>query len=209
MSDARRKKKVEDAPREEPEEAIRVTDRRHWARSEEERERDEEQPSSSPYPTMIDEFRGRAEAAERKLHEYIDAFKRSQQEQEQFRERLLRDVDRRVELKFGEVLTDLLETVDDLDLALAHVNDVPESRPLAEGVEIARNRFLAVLEKHGVEKIVPDGDEFDPNVAEAMQMEPVDEPGRDGRVTRTMRPGYRLGERVIRPARVVVGKLTD
>ncbi len=189
---------------------VKVTDKRHWARTDEERAGDEQQEEpSSPYPTMIDEFRQRAEAAERKLHEYIDAFKRSKQEQEAFRERLLRDVDRRVELQFGELLSELLESVDDLDLALGHVSDVPEARPLAEGVSIARDRFLAVLEKHGVEKIEPEGEEFDPNVAEAMQMQPVEEPERDGKVTSTLRPGYRLGERVIRPARVVVGKLSN
>lgn len=208
MSDVKGKKSNGE-PREEPEEGIRVTDKRHWARTEEEREQDEQETSSSPYPTLIDEFRERAEAAEKKLHEYIEAFKRSQQEQDRFRERLLRDVDRRVELKFGEVLTDLLETVDDLDLALAHVGDVPQAKPLAEGVEMARSRFLAMLEKHGVEKIAPDGEEFDPNIAEAMQVEPVDQPEQDGTVTQTLRPGYRLGERVIRPARVMVGKLTN
>jgi molecular chaperone GrpE (heat shock protein) len=204
MSDEKRKPNGDPEAEEIP---VKVTDRRHWAREEDEAQPEEEE--RSPYPTMIDEFRGRAEAAERKLHEYIDAFKRSQQEQDQFRERLLRDVDRRVDLRFGELLTDLLETLDDLDLALGHVTDVPEARPLADGVSMARERFLAVLQKHGVESIVPDGEEFDPNVAEAMQMQPVDSPELDGRVTSTLRPGFRLGDRVVRPARVIVGKLGD
>jgi molecular chaperone GrpE (heat shock protein) len=117
-----------------------------------------------------------------------------------------RDVDRRVELQFGGLVEELLDAMDNLDLALEHVNEVPEAEPLARGVELARKRFLEALERHGVEQVDPEGDEFDPNEAEAMQVEPVSEPEMSGRVTRVLRPGYRLGERVIRPARVAVGR---
>ena len=60
--------------------------------------------------------------------------------------------------------------------------------------------------KHGVERVDPAGETFDPNLAEAIGMEPVEDESMDGRVTRTYRPGYRLGERILRPARVAVGK---
>lgn len=186
--------------------SFKVTDRRHWALSEEEKAKEGEEAEASQYPTMIDEYRQRAEAAERKLHEYIAAFKQVKEEQEQFRERLGLDVERRVDLQFGELVSELLHTVDDLELALGHVEDVPEATRLAEGVAMARDRFLSVLEKHGVETIRPDDTDFDPNLAEAMQMDPIDSPEKDGKVTRTLRPGYKLGDRVIRPARVAVGK---
>jgi molecular chaperone GrpE len=183
---------------------FRVQDRRHWA---EEREAEPDEESSVPkQPTLIDEFRARAESAEQKLQEYIDAFKRFKAEHEEFRERLNRDVDRRVELKFGELVSELLDSVDDLDLALEHSSQVPEAEPLAQGVELARKRFLGVLERHGVSRVIPDGEEFDPNEAEAVRVDPVDSAERNHRVTETIRPGYRLGERVIRAARVAVGR---
>jgi molecular chaperone GrpE (heat shock protein) len=81
--------------------------------------------------------------------------------------------------------------------------------PLARGVALARDRFLAALQKAGVERLELNGTPFDPNVAEAVRLVPVDSPEDDGAVVETMRPGYVLGERIIRPARVAVGRHGD
>jgi len=185
-------------------ETFRVDDRRHWAIDETETAADE--PAADRGPTIVDEYRERAEAAERKLQDYIEAFKGFRDEQEELRERLSRDVERRVRLMFGEVVAGLLASVDDLELALAHAREVPEARALADGVAMARDRFLAALERSGVERITPDGAPFDPNEAEALHLQPVDSPERDGMVTATLRPGYRYGEHVIRAAQVAVGR---
>jgi molecular chaperone GrpE (heat shock protein) len=187
---------------------FRVEDRRHWAREDEDPEEGGVGEAEVKQPTLIDEYRQRTEAAEQKLQEYIEAFKRFKDEQEEYRLRLARDVDRRVELQFGEMVGELLESMDNLDLAISHVNGVPEAEPMIEGVEMARKRFLDTLEQHGVEKISPEGALFDPNYSEAVRVDHVDSPDDDGKVTETIRPGYRLGERVIRPARVAVGRFT-
>jgi molecular chaperone GrpE len=190
--------------------SFKVEDKRHSARK-----RDAEAPEAagngeeeapSLRPTIVDEYRQRAEAAERKLHEYIAAFKQAQADHEEFRERLHRDVDRKVELQFGTLVTELLETMDDLDLALSHMEGVPEAEALARGVALARDRFLATLERHGVNRVVLDGEEFDPNSAEAVQVVEAEASEADGRVAATLRAGYRLGDRVIRPARVAVAR---
>lgn len=183
---------------------FKVQDRRHWAR--EDREDEDPEETVSTRPTVVDEYEERARAAEARLQEYIAAFKEAQAEQDAFRERIGKDVDRRVALQFAELISELLLSVDDLELALAHVEQVPEAKPLAEGVALARDRFLASLERHGVEKVDPEGEEFDPNTSEAVRVDPVDEADRDGRVTETVRPGYRLGDHVVRPARVAVGR---
>jgi len=201
-------KDAENAPAEKTEE-FRVDDRRHWAQDGEQPEESEIEAVEVRQPTLLDEYRQRAEAAERKLQEYIEAFKRFKDEQEEYRLRLSRDVDRRVDLKFGEMVGELLESMDNLDLAVSHVNGVPEAAPLAEGVEMARRRFLNTLELHRVEKISPEGNLFDPNEAEAVRVDSVKSPDDDGKVTETLRPGYRLGERVIRAARVAVGRFSS
>ena len=193
-------------------EDYRVADRRHWADEsqieevDEVEEQDDGETGALRQPTMIDEFRSRAEAAEGQLQEYIEAFKKFRDEQDEFRQRLNRDVERRVELSFGEMVSELLDSMDDLDLALEHANRTPEAESLAQGVELARKRFLATLERHGVTPVTPDGEEFDPNEAEAVRMDPVDSAEMNGKVTETLRPGYRLGDRVIRAARVAVGR---
>jgi molecular chaperone GrpE (heat shock protein) len=199
--------KPEETPGEQGDE-FKVEDRRHWVREDEPPEDPETEAVELKQPTLLDEYRQRAEAAERKLQEYIEAFKRFKEEQEEYRLRLSRDVDRRVGLKFGEMVGELLESMDNLDLAVNHVNDVPEAAPLAEGVEIAQRRFLNTLEQHGIEKISPEGEMFDPNEAEAVRVDSLDSPDDNGKVTEILRPGYKLGERVIRPARVAVGRFT-
>jgi molecular chaperone GrpE (heat shock protein) len=197
-------KKVQEETASEVEE-FKVDDRRHWQQDE---EADPDETMEPAKPTIIGEYRDRAEAAEKKLHEYIEAFKGHQAEQDEFRARLSRDVERKVELQFGELVGQLLATMDDLDLSLAHVKNVPEAEPLARGVAMARDRFLSILKQHGVEMILPDGKPFDPNDAQALRVDPVDGPDRDGIVTETLQAGYRLGDRVIRPAKVAVGRRT-
>ena len=191
--------------------AFKVDDRRHWARplnepDEENTDRPEPEPSPAPGDTLLDSFRSRAETAEAKLHEYIAAFRQSQVDSDAFRERLGRDLDRKVELRFAALVRELLSTVDDLELALAHVSGVPDAEPVARGVSLAVQRFLQILERHGVVRIAPDGEPFDPAVAEAVRVDAVDDPALDGVVTETMRPGYLLGDQLVRPAAVAVGR---
>jgi molecular chaperone GrpE len=183
---------------------IRVDDRRHWARKDS--DGDPAEPEAAPpAPPAVDAERRRAELAESRLLEYIDAFKQAQLEQERFRERMTRDVERRVELRFGELVVELLGCLDDLDLALAHAAAEGDD-PLLRGMHLVRGRFVAALERCGVERIDPTGTPFDPHSAEALNVVPVDDPARDQEVVDTLRPGYKLGERILRPARVTVGR---
>ena len=184
---------------------FKISDRRHWAPDAEE----QEETADEREPSVLDEYRREAEEAQAKLQEYIAAFKEHEHEQEEFRSRLNADVERRVELKFGEVVASLLETVDHLDMALAHAEGIVEAEPLARGVAMSRKRFLATLESHGVRKISPRGEAFDPTVAEALRVDPVDTRDLDGTVTETLQAGYALGERIIRPARVAVGRYVE
>jgi molecular chaperone GrpE len=185
---------------------IKVTDRRHWAREDDEEDGD---GTVSTQPTIIDEYRQRAETAEQRLQDYIAAYKKSQADMDGVRARLARDLDDKVALRYGELVGDLLGTLDDLDLSLGHIREVPEAGALAEGVTLVRDRFLATLERNGVERVDPTGEDFDPNVAEALRVDPVDDPDLDGKVTVVLRPGYRLGERMLRAAQVAVGRLNN
>jgi molecular chaperone GrpE len=196
--------RADDAQAGSEDEELKVSDRRHW--QQDDGEEAEPGPVEPARPSILDEYNRRAEEAEAKLQEYIEAFKRHQADHEQVRERLTRDVERKVELKFGELLGDLLSMLDDLDLSLSHVRGVPGAEPLAEGVVMARDRFLNALQKHGVERFSPDGEPFDPNESEALRVDPVETAEDDQVVTETLKPGYKLGQRVIRAAQVAVGR---
>ena len=183
----------------------KVEDKRHWTQESDDAEETVETVAPAQ-PTIIDEFRERAEQAENKLLEYIEAHKKFRDEQEQVRLRLNRDVERKADLRFGELVAELLLSVDELDLALAHVGDNEAVRSLADGMRLVRRKFIETLERHGVERVEPDGEPFDPNTAEAIRVDPVDDDAMNDKITETLRPGYRLGERVLRAAQVAVGR---
>lgn len=199
---------VTDLPESERSPRIKVEDRRHWARAEEPEDQPGEETSPRPDPET-EALRQRAETAEAKLREYAAALQQWKQEQEQVRARLERDLDSRVRTRFGELVADLLESVDDLDLAIAHARSPSEGAPFVEGITLVRDRFVSTLARHGIERLDLDGTPFDPNVAEAVAVESVDDPAADGRVVRTVRSGYRYGDRIVRAARVAVGRATS
>jgi molecular chaperone GrpE len=120
-----------------------------------------------------------------------------------------RDLEKRVATKFGDLVSALLESLDDLDRAIETGSQVAAAAPFVQGVGIVRDRFLADLQRAGVERIEPAGEAFDPNVAEAVGFAPVKDPDQADAVAQVVRAGYRLGDRVIRPARVLVGRLVS
>jgi len=176
---------------------LNVVDRRHHARPAESHE-----APDAKYPSFVEELIGRAEAAERRAAEAVT---RAHAELDAVRDRLQRDVERRVMEGKSRLLGSMLEVLDNLDRAAK----VAEAGPkvVADGIELIRQQLLGVLKSEGVEPIETCGLEYDPNVAEAVVVERV-EPERDNLVVDEVQRGYRHGEKILRPARVKVGKAT-
>jgi molecular chaperone GrpE len=131
-----------------------------------------------------------------------------------FRQRLERERTRVVDAERASVAQALLEAADDLERALAAVTIAGDAqqdalRNLAEGVRLS----LATLHKRiadlGAVRIPVQGERFDPHVAEAIDTVAVADPAQDGVVLQEVRAGYRIADRVLRPARVRVGKLAQ
>jgi len=195
---------------------IKVEDKRFWARkdkieADDEPSADAREERSTPVidPAEFEAVRLRAEGAERKLQEIQAAFLAAKTDLDRARERVARDAERAVELRFGDLVAGLLDSVDDLDRALEHGDSAAGAGPLLKGVAIARERFLAALQKAGVERLDPQGAAYDPNVAEAVGVVPVDDPDSHDTVVTVVQAGYTLAGRIIRPARVLVGRLVS
>jgi molecular chaperone GrpE (heat shock protein) len=92
---------------------------------------------------------------------------------------------------------------------MEHGRSIPAAAPVVEGVALARDRFIGALVKAGLERIDPVGEPYDPNVAEAAGIVPVSDPAGHDMVAAVERVGYRLAGRIIRPARVLVGRLVS
>ena len=105
-------------------------------------------------------------------------------------------------------IADFLPVLDNLDRALS----VPEdgaARDVLVGVRMVQRQFLSVLEDTGVTPVPTEGQPFDPAIHDAIETESVDDPGQDGMILRELSRGYRSSERVLRVARVRVGRFEE
>jgi molecular chaperone GrpE len=139
-------------------------------------------------------------AAER--DKYLALAQRTQADFENYRKRVARETAAARDRGVGSLAKELLPALDNLDRAL---DGADEGDPLLQGVRLVRNELKAALARAGIQSFSPLGDPFDPEVHEAVataQQAPGGSPS--GTVVEVYQDGYRLGEGVLRPARVVV-----
>lgn len=148
----------------------------------------------------------RAEEAERRAREISAAYRAMESDRDAFRERLTRDLERRVEFARAGLMRKVVEILDDFDRAVLAARGGAGDSSLLQGVAMTRDRLLQVLVSEGVQAIDTVGRPFDPEVAEAIATEPVDDPAQDGIVLTEETPGYTLRGALLRPARVRVGR---
>jgi molecular chaperone GrpE len=121
--------------------------------------------------------------------------------------RLERNARREAEETRGKLVQELLPVLDNLDRTIRAAQGGRNDPALLEGVRVVRQQLEGVLRGYGVERIEAIGQRFDPAVHEAIGMIAVDDPQRHGAVVHQAEPGYRMSGRLLRPARVSVGKL--
>ncbi len=148
----------------------------------------------------LDELLARAGRAD----EYLALAQRTQADFENFRKRMTRDVAAAEARGVGKLAKELLPALDNLGRALAAAEAEGEADGhLGAGVKLVHDELLAVLKRVGIEPFSPQGERFDPNEHEAMVQQPV-EGAESGTVVEVYQQGFRHGEQVLRPARVVV-----
>jgi molecular chaperone GrpE len=140
--------------------------------------------------------------------EYLDLAKRTKADFENYRKRSRTEVQTATGRGKAEVMRDILPVLDDLERAIQAAGLDPEGDSpdgLAHGVLLVFRSLREVLKRNGIEAVDPVGEKFDPTSHEALSTQPADgaEPGT---VVEVMQKGYRLGEYLVRPARVVVAE---
>jgi molecular chaperone GrpE (heat shock protein) len=123
--------------------------------------------------------------------------------------RLERNARREAEEARGKLVQELLPVLDNLDRTIRAAQSHRSDPAMLEGVRLVRQQLEGVLRGYGVERIEAVGQRFDPSVHEAIGMLAVHDPQRHGVVVQQAEPGYRLGARLLRPAKVSVGKLAS
>ncbi|HLL21214.1 MAG TPA: nucleotide exchange factor GrpE [Kofleriaceae bacterium] len=142
-------------------------------------------------------------ALEKEKKEYWDRYLRAAADLENVRKRQKREVeDAKLESK-NKTLKEMLPVVDNLERAIEHAAQAG-SNPIVEGVQLVLRQFTTAFERLEVTAIDAQGQPFDPNLHEAISQQESDQPA--GTVVQVLQRGYRSGERLLRPALVVVAK---
>jgi molecular chaperone GrpE len=193
----------EPAPEPAASSGFKVSDRRFWNLAPEELEAEEERPK---LPSYVEQLRHDLEEKDRQLREYIAAYKREVGEGlEKTKQRLERDAAQRVELMRGRLAGPMLEVLDALERSLA-VPPTADAATILRGIQMVHLLMVQKLGELGLQRIASVGELFDPARHEAAGVQAVSDPAQDGRVVLELKPGFSLGERVVRPALVQVGK---
>jgi molecular chaperone GrpE len=141
---------------------------------------------------------------QRERDDYYDRLLRKTAEFDNFRKRVDRERREMAEWAGADILTEVVSVMDDFERALA-APAPPEAKPYKAGVELIHKQLNEFLKKHGVTKVEPLGADFDPHLHQAVAYEEV--PGaREGEVVDVLAYGYKLRDRLLRPALVKVAK---
>ncbi len=190
---------------------LRVTDRRRIYLDDEGSEHvnaEVEQPNLKP--KYVEELEARTVAAEKQVQEVQARFdqlrQQLQRETDETRQRLNRSADERAAGEKAKFISSLLPAFDDLNRAIEAENAPRET--ILEGIRGIAASFQSALTNAGVEPISSVGEQFDPELHEAVDTEDTDRE-MDGKVIAEYSRGFRMGNRLLRPARVKVGRAPE
>jgi molecular chaperone GrpE len=150
----------------------------------------------------LEELEERVALLEKERDEYLADLQRVAADFENYRKRVARDQENLVARAHERLVKELLPVLDDLERALQAAAEHEEAK-LEDGVRLVHRELKEALAKEGLVEIETNG-KFDPHKHEALLTQPSDED--EGAIIQVLQKGYRLGDRVLRPARVVISQ---
>jgi len=163
----------------------------------------EDQVAEPELEEQVTALKTALEEMDKKAEEYLDGWQRARAEFANYKKRILRENMDIRQVARGEVIKLYLDIADDLDRALQEKPETGDGETWAEGIEIIFQKLRARLEAEGIKPMDPIGEEFDPNIHEALMKEESEE-FESGQITAVIQEGYWLGDKVLRPALVRV-----
>jgi molecular chaperone GrpE len=164
---------------------------------------------SSDADQVEQDFEALLADAQREKDEYLELAKRTQADFENFRKRMSAEVQAAGVRGKGQLAQEVVPALDDLERAIQAAGLDPEGDSedgLAHGVLLVFRSLREGLKRNGIEVVDPKGEKFDPNQHEALSTLPAPEGAGSGTVVEVLQKGYRLDDKLIRPARVVVSE---
>jgi molecular chaperone GrpE len=152
-------------------------------------------------PTLV-ELEQKLAEAEKARDEYLGGWQRAKADFINYKKEEMKHLEEVARYGSADIIKDLISVLDNFDLALRNLE---KAGPVEKGIYLIRSQIEDMLKKRGLEKVnVKVGDEFDPTIAEAMAEVSSDHP--PGTIVEEVEPGYRLHEKLLRPARVIISK---
>ena len=187
----------------EEESVISIVDRRSSMLEEDELATDQEER----LPSYVEKLKQETEQKDKKLKEYITAYKEKTAEDDGFRKRLEKDNDVRLDQFKANLFSRLVPILDNLNRAIQAVNGNRDFDGLNQGVEMVSKQFSRELKNNDVEIIDTKNRKFDPKTDEIFLTEETDDPKMDNMIVQELEPGYIFKDKLIKAAKVKVAHL--
>ena len=197
------KSKLPDEPKGEP--VINIVDRRSSLLEEETGDEINTNNSDDRLPTYVEKLKQEVEEKDKRLREYIAAYKEKSGEDDDFRKRLEKDNDVRLDQFKANLFARLVPILDNLNRAIQTASSSNEA--LQQGVELVAKQYARELKNNGVEQIDTQNRKFDPQTDEVVMTEDTSDPERDNMIVQELEPGYIFKEKLIKAARVKVANI--
>jgi molecular chaperone GrpE len=166
-------------------------------------------PESAPPPPdggpTLEALQKELEAVKAQAAEYLDGWQRARADFANYKKRVEKEQAETYQLAAGRIIARYLDVLDDFDRAMKDQPAEGDAAQWAMGISLIYRKFQGILEAEGVTRIEAEGQAFDPQLHEAVTHEDSDDHA-SGHVIAVLRQGYKLGDRVIRPALVRVAK---
>ena len=198
---AKNKSKSNAAPQDEPE--VNIVDRRSSILDEEEIE----EAIEERLPTYVERLKQEAEEKDKRLREYIAAYKEKSGEDDEFRKRLEKDNDVRLDQFKANLFSRLIPILDNLNRAIQATSSNKDFEGLHQGMEMVTKQFARELKNNEVQKIDTQNRKFNPQTDEVVMTEETTDPEQDNTIVEELEPGYIFKDKLIKAAKVKVAHL--
>lgn len=195
------------SPKDEDKPKITVVDRRHSMLSEETEAAAE--PAGERLPSYVEKLKKDAEEKDKRLREYIAAYKENTSATDELRARLSRENENRLDLFKANLFARLLPILDNLKRAAQAAKASSDYESLNQGIQMVIRQYTQELADNGVKEIVTEGRKFDPKTDEAFLTVDTQDPAQDNAIIEELEPGYTFKDKLIKAAKVKVAKFKE
>ena len=190
---------------------MKVLDRRHWV-DEDKNSDNKDSPKDvieDRLPNFVEQLKQDAEEKDKRLREYISAYKDKNAENDEFRVRLQKENETRLDQFKAILFAKLIPILDNLNRAAQSAAQTKDLNSLQEGIDLVINQFIRELKDNGVEPITSVGQKFNPKAHEVFLTVETEDPTQDEIVIEELEPGYKFKEKLIKAAKVKIAKLKN